>query len=126
MSEAKRVRDRDSTYWITTRDSGVFTAGSHDELAQDDLRQLWRNHLLGLSMVRQKDIEKFVSVTLYPKGNKHFDYALKSYQKHLKIAAQASVRGCTFEHFIQFLSGDSEIEAWKVYLMERYLFDLPS
>lgn len=125
QSEAGRVRDRESTYWVTTRESGLFVGGGCDQLAQDDLRQIWRNHLLGLAMVRQRDIARFVSVTLYPAGNKHFTHALTKYQSHLEAAAQRSVRGCTFEQYIDCLRGDREIEAWKQYLMARYLIEVP-
>jgi len=124
-SEAKRVHDRGSTYWVTTHESGLFVEGGCEQLAEDNLRQIWRNHLLGLAMMRRKDIAKFVSVTLYPAGNKHFTNALMKYQKCLETTAQISVRGCTFEQYIDCLRGNSEIDAWKQYLMMRYLFELP-
>lgn len=120
--EAERVRDRTSTYWVTTRESRLFVKGGCDELAKDDLRQIWRNHLLGLAMVRHRDITKFISVTLYPAGNKHFSSALMKYQNQLKAAAKGCVHGCTFEQYIECLRGDSEIETWKKYLVTRYLF----
>lgn len=125
-SEAKRVHDQESTYWVTTRESGLFIGGGCAQLSADNLRQIWRNHLLGLAMVKCKDIAKFVSVTLYPAGNKHFTHALIKYQSHLEATAQRNIRGCTFEQFIDCLHGDSEIEAWKQYLMERYLFEVPA
>ena len=37
-SEAKRVRDGESTYWVTTRESGLFVRGGWGKLADDDLR----------------------------------------------------------------------------------------
>jgi hypothetical protein len=125
-SEAGRVSDRESTYWVTTRESGLFVRGGCGQLAEDDLRQIWRNHLLGLTMVRHKDIEKFVSVTLYPAGNKHFTRALHKYQNHLEATAQKCVRSCTFEKYIDCLRGDHEVEAWKQYLIARYLFQVPT
>lgn len=125
-SEAERLRDSGSTYWVTTRESGLFVGGGCSQLAEDDLRQIWRNHLLGLAMVKHKDIESFVSVTLYPSGNKHFAHALAKYQSHLKETAIGSVRGCTFEQYIDCLRGDSEIEAWKRYLLSRYLIERPA
>lgn len=120
-SEAMRVADSDSTYWVVTRESGAFAGDAANELATDELRQIWRNHLLGLAMVRRRDIETFVSVTLYPSGNQHFTHALSRYRRHLAPWAQDSVRGCTFEHLISCLGGDAEVEAWKRYLEQRYL-----
>ena len=121
-SEAGRVKDRTSAYWVTTRESGLFSRDRQEELAEDDLRQIWRNHLLGLAMVRRRDIDRFVSATLYPAGNHHIADALKKYRTHLKPSAQDSICGCTFEQYISSLRGDDEIEAWKNYLEARYLF----
>ena len=42
-SEALRVQDPRSTYWVNTRESGVFTKSMSELLATDDLRQVWRN-----------------------------------------------------------------------------------
>ena len=125
-SEAMRVHDSDSTYWLITRGSGVFSSNSHDKLASDNLRQIWRNHLLGLSMVKNNDIDKFISATLYPAGNDHFQHALSDYRNHLQPSAQKDVLSCTFEQYINCISGDSEIEAWKEYLRTRYLFEMPA
>jgi hypothetical protein len=124
-SEAGRVFDTESSYWVTTRETGLFDGGGCVQLAQDDLRQIWRNHLLGLTMVRNKDIARFKSVILYPAGNKHFTHSLIKYQNLLEAHARNEVYGCTFEHFISCLRGDSEIEAWKKYLIKRYLFEVP-
>lgn len=121
-SEARRVCDRKSTYWLTTQESGQFVDGGCRQLAEDNLRQIWRNHLLGLSMVQHNDIEKFVSITLYPKGNIHFHNALEEYRRYLVTDVQQTVHGCTFEKYIDCLSGDKEIEKWKHYLKVRYLF----
>jgi hypothetical protein len=120
-SEAKRVADQQSTYWIATRECGLFVESGCEEVTEDRLRQIWRNHLLGLSMVKRQDIERFVSVTLYPGGNKHFASALDSYQQRLLATGRGTVRGCTYERYINALRGSSEIEAWKAFLIKRYL-----
>ncbi len=125
-SEAERVRDPDSTYWAMTREFGLFLGDGSNDLAHDDLRQIWRNHLLGLAMVRRNDITRFVSVTLYPSGNKHFSNALLRYKNHLKPSAQSSIIGCTFERYIGCIQGDQEIQDWKFFLIERYLIHEPA
>ncbi len=124
-SEAERVRDPQSKYWVVTRESGVFLEDGAGELAKDDLRQIWRNHLLGLAMLRHGDIQRFQSVTLYPEGNGHFTHALSEYRNHLAALARDSVQGCTFEKYIDCLGGGSDIEAWKKYLADRYLVKMP-
>lgn len=125
-SEAGRVQDSESTYWVTTRESGCFVENGCSRLANDDIRQIWRNHLLGLAMVKCKDITKFVSVTLYPSGNEHFTHAIAQYQSYLKDSAHSSVRGCTFEKYIDCLRGDEAIDEWKQYLTARYLIEKPA
>jgi len=125
-SEAKRVHDPRSTYWTVTHETGIFTESELGDLAEDDLRQIWRNHLLGLAMVGRGDIVRFVSVTLYPSGNTHFAHALEKYQGYLKDTARNCVCGCTFERFIECIHGDDEIERWKQFLMERYLIEQPA
>ena len=72
-------------------------------------------------MVRRHDIARFVSVTLYPARNKHFSSALGRYQERLVETARGSVGGCTYERYISALRGDSDIEAWKQFLVRRYL-----
>jgi len=47
-TEAERVQDLGSTYWVITRESGIFLKDGLSDLVEDDLRQIWRNHLLGL------------------------------------------------------------------------------
>jgi len=123
--EAERVNDPESTYWTVTRESGAFVGGRRSRLAEDDLRQIWRNHLLGLAMVRRGDIDEFVSITLYPAGNEHFTVALDAYQGLLRDETRDSVRGCTFEDYIGCLQGDDKVEAWRQYLADRYLFREP-
>jgi hypothetical protein len=120
-SEAMRVRDPQSRYWLTTRQSRCFRGGGSEALATDELRQIWRNHLLGLAMVQRHDIDRFISVTLYPSGNRHFTKALTAYRHGLEPHAQDDVLGWTFEQYISALRGNSEIEDWKRYLAERYL-----
>ncbi len=125
-SEAERVHDPSSTYWTVTHEAGLFAESELGDLAEDDLRQIWRNHLLGLAMVGRGDIARFVSVTLYPSGNIHFTHALEKYQGYLKDGARSSVCGCTFERFIECIRGDHEIEKWKQFLTERYLIEQPA
>jgi hypothetical protein len=75
-------------------------------------------------MVRNKNIDQFISITLYPSGNTHFTRALANYKGHLNAIGQGSVCGCTFEQFIDCLQGNAEILNWKQYLTDRYLVAL--
>jgi hypothetical protein len=120
-TEAERVRRKDSSYWRTTRESECFLDGGSDVLGSDKLRQIWRNHLLGLGMRLKKDVDQFYSVTLHPAGNDYIAHALSAYTKLLEPHARPYVGGVTFENYIAALRGDPEIESWKQYLQCRYL-----
>lgn len=120
-TEALRVNDPTSTYWTLTRNSGVFTDDRCPDLATDDLRQIWRNHLLGRAMQLAGDIDHFASITLYPPGNRHMGEAISRYRRLLTEEGRSSLLACTFEDYIAALSGNAEIQAWQAFLRQRYL-----
>ncbi len=121
-AEKVNVVNPQSLYWKTTKSSEAFIEGDLKELGEDDLRQVWRNHILGLSMVQQGDLDEFYSVTLYPVGNEHFKHVIPQYKKYLKEESKATVLGITFEDFIEAIqSDDSDILDWKEYLGQRYI-----
>ena len=120
-SEATRVGDLASTYWTTTRESGAFINSECRLLTTDDLRQIWRNHLLGLKMKDVGDLDRFISVTVFPSGNEHMSHALSRYRELLTDEGKLDLQSCTFERYIDFLEGGPEIEQWKAFLQDRYL-----
>lgn len=120
-SEAKKEQDPNSTYWKTTASSNHFIHNDDIELGEDELRQIWRNHLLGLSMVKQGHLDEFYSLTVYPSGIHHFVEAIPNYQTKLKDEFQHTVKGITFETFIESIKGEGEILEWKRYLRDRYI-----
>ena len=73
-SEYRHTREKLSEeYLCVTLQSGCYhtlSAATDEEafpkvLIEDDYRQLWRNHMLGMSMVQHSDIRHFLSVHLY-------------------------------------------------------------
>lgn len=50
---------------------------------KDDFRQIWRNHLLGLAMLKNNQIDVFTHIHLYPKENGHFEEILPIYENKL-------------------------------------------
>ncbi len=91
-----------------------------------EYRQIWRNHLLGLSMCQlspdnENKLDDFYSIILYPSGNQHFNKVIREYQNFLKEHSQQKVFGCTYEKFIQAIEGNEEILRWKQYLTDRYI-----
>lgn len=100
-------------------------------LVSNELRQIWRNHLLGASMVQHKDINHFLSLHLYPEGNTHFHGdekhmgAVKYYRHWLAPEGKKSWTAITFEELFKLMEKDftdQESRNWVNYLKERYLF----
>ncbi len=125
-TEALRVGDIESTYWVVTRASTVFLEERQNELATDELRQIWRNHLLGLAMLLRGELDRFISVTIYPAGNRHFAEALPRYRARLDPTATTDVVGTTFEDYVSWLPETDEVCTWKSYLSDRYLVTIPA
>ncbi len=125
-TEKKNVADKDSPYWQVTRKSSAFLDTDNPRLHGDDLRQIWRNHLLGLSMCQlspdnENKLDDFYSIILYPSGNRHFAEVIPEYQSFLSELSRQKVFGCTYEQYIQSIEGNEEILRWKQYLSDRYL-----
>lgn len=120
-TENQRVKDMGSSYWSVTERSGRFRDSRSEALVDDDVRQMWRNHLLGLAMCQKGKIEDFVSIVLYPAGNVHMASAIDKFQQQLKDEHAGGFLGCTFESFIDAIDGGDEILKWKSYLRDRYL-----
>ncbi len=118
-TEKQNVENKKSPYWQVTRQSSAFLDDNNTELQKDAYRQIWRNHLIGLSMCQRKEIDDFYSIILYPSGNQHFNKAIPEYQSFL-IEPQ-KVFGCTYEKYIQAIEGNEEIMKWKRYLTDRYI-----
>ena len=51
--------------------------------------------------------------------------ALSRYQGLLTDEGKSDLQGCTFERYIDFLEGGTEIEEWKAFLQDRYLVKGP-
>jgi len=121
--ELATVKDSNSIYWNITRTSCHYIENTLDQLASDKMRQIWRNHMLGLAMINRKDIAKFHSITIYPSGNTHFVKAMNNYCGLLRDEYKHTAFGCTFEKFIDSITGDKEIMDWKKYLNKRYIIE---
>lgn len=120
-SEKKRVEDSNSIYWKTSIASKAFINPMNPIVKTNSLRQIWRNHLLGLSMVQARDIEIFYSATLFPNGNCHFHEALQKYRELLVPEHKKLFIGCTFEQYIDAIPEHGEYIVWKKYLFNRYI-----
>lgn len=107
-----------SHYYADILDVSLFLKAHH-------LRQIWRNHILGYSMINRGDIQRFHHIHLYPEGNKHFhDHALPEYRNLLTEAGEDSFVELTFEKLFAFLHKyftTSKHLEWQEYLHKRYI-----
>jgi len=118
-----------SKYKEITDKSGMFQLkpGDFDKLKKDRYRQVWRNHLLGESIIIEDsdDFKHFHSLTFYPSGNIHFTEVISEYkERFLKPEYQHRVQGITYEDFFQSCRKhcpNKQYGDWIEYLERRYL-----
>ncbi len=123
-TERRRMFDQlNSEYNRLTGNCGYYNLEKVKELRGNKLKQLWRNHLLGIKMVEIKELDKFHSVHIYPQGNTYQKEACDMYIDCLVDDKKQSFVPATFEKFISVaadvLSG-KEHKNWIDYLKKRY------
>ena len=132
-SEYAHVKDEQGNtrlfgpYLNATIDSKYFKDEvTHDILVANKFRQIWRNHILGASMVLRGDIEKFTSITVYPEANVHFhNDAMPDYYELLTETGKNTFIPLTYEELFSLMDKYLNIEngkEWNLYLRQRYLF----
>jgi len=133
--EYKHVKDStgktclSGAYLDVTRKCGYYKVGvSDDDLVSNKFRQIWRNHILGASMVLRGVIANFISITLYPQENIHFSLdAMTKYKAMLKPEHYNSFVPLSYENLFaemeNFLNLEHK-EEWMAYLRRRYLFNV--
>ncbi len=77
-------------------------------------------------MKAARNVDRFISLTIYPSGNRHFADALSQYRALLTDEGKPELLECTFEKYIDRLSGSPELENWKTFLRERYIVKEPA
>jgi hypothetical protein len=123
--EERDVNDPKSRYSLVTQDCGIYKPGAIAELRSDKYRQIWRNQLLGESMliVDHEKFKHFTSLLLFPKGNTHFVQASKDYVNFL-ATNQHRFLSLTYEDFIAICRAhcpNDDFFKWLEYLSERYI-----
>jgi hypothetical protein len=107
-----------SQWYNSTLDTRLFINANH-------LRQIWRNHILGYSMLCRGDIQRFHHVHLYPQGNKYFhEHAIPEYKTLLTKCGKASFIDLTYESLFAMLSKyfrSYKHQEWLKYLQKRYI-----
>lgn len=116
-----------TAYARATEQSKLYRADvSKDIIVSNRFRQIWRNHILGASMVLHGDIARFTSITLYPQENIHFSLdAMPAYKKLLTDKAAHTCVPLSYENLFDYIEQHLHVEQkdeWLAYLRRRYLF----
>lgn len=125
--EGKDIAGNNPKYQEMTAKSGYFRPDLDIKifLTAHHIRQIWRNHILGFSMLNKGDVEIMHHVHIYPQNNVHFhDYALPEYRLLLTEKGNESFKTITYEEYFAILDKFGENEAvgsWVKYLRQRYL-----
>jgi hypothetical protein len=126
--EEKDIQNKNSIYYQLIKNIGLYKSESIMELPKDRYRQVWRNQLLGESMIVKKDLKysEFTSIILYPAGNNHFTEVANEYKEFLSSTSNDRFFAITFESFFKLIEkniNSEELRDWVSYLKVRYLFE---
>lgn len=119
----RMFNQEDSIFHLLSRNSHFYQQDTVPELRVDQLKQLWKNHLLGLQLVNLEELDEFHSVLLYPEANLYQAEASIKYSKCLKENRRKFFNPITFEKFIlvaENVFGSLENQSWIPYFKERY------
>ncbi len=132
VERLKVMEDEQSMYAQVTKSCGWFIPEITNHplretpLCKNEYRQIWRNQLLGASMILKHLVEKFHSITLYPKGNPHFNEVLPKYEQFLTNLGRSTFCYITIEALIDLIEHHfpktTEFQNWITYLKTRYPF----
>lgn len=107
----------ESNYFISSLDIKSFIKANH-------LRQIWRNHILGYSMLKKGEIKRFHYIHLYPEGNRHFHKAVPEYKQLLTEQGRNSFIDLTYESLFKLIDShfkQGKQKEWLEYLRKRYI-----
>ena len=108
-------------YEEVSEESEVFDMSKLEELKKKPIQQIWRDHLLALSMSKiNKEYDFGDFVYLYPKGNTNCQNGVNKYQTVIKENTESHFIPLTLEKFIEELKKICD-ENWVSDFEDRYL-----
>jgi hypothetical protein len=124
--QEKDIQNKDSKYYQVHKQSGIYKPNTTDILITDKFRQVWRNQLLGESILitDHNKFKHFTSLIIFPKGNTHFIEVNEVYKELL--ANTEKYLPVTYEDFIAMCreyTTDDRFKNWLNYLDERYIVE---
>ena len=128
VKERKDIENTNGLYYQMTKDSHWYipTLNILSFIKANHLRQIWRNHILGYSMLCRGDIQHFHHIHLYPAENKHFhERAIPEYKTLLTESGKVSFIALTYESLFDMIGKifvSEKQQDWLKYLRKRYLW----
>ena len=122
---AEHLKDKPSTHKIRyeeiSNDSKFFDMSQLDNLKAKPIQQIWRDHLLTLSMfISNKDYYRGDFIYLYPSGNRECVKAITKYKETFLPDKESYFNPLTIEKFVEVLKKYS-FEKWILNFEDRYL-----
>lgn len=118
------LNDSSPYYKLWNSPFSVYKSDKYRTLGGKSYKQYFRNHLLGLSIIKNGLVNEFISLHLYPAGNTYQQTSAFEYHKTIKNESQHTYKPITFEQFLavgsEVFEGAKEKE-WLEYLQERYI-----
>ncbi len=123
--QERDIQNKSSKYYTISEQCKLYKSGTINKLISDKFRQVWRNQLLGESILIE-DADKFkhfTSLTIFPKGNLHFVETSKEYIEMLTNNNDSFVP-VIYEDFLKICAKhfpNDRYKKWLNYLQERYI-----
>jgi hypothetical protein len=124
--EDRLCKDPQSRYNTITKEAQLYKSEFLENLKTDKFRQVWRNHLLAESIMRngESNHRYYKSILLYPSGNQHISEVVREYKSFLLEPRAESFMGITFEDLFASIEKHAEspkAKDWVAYLKRRYI-----
>ncbi len=123
-TEKDRLSSEESKYYKYWKDCACYEEGSYLKLGSKNLKQFFRNHLLGMVMVENGLIDEFINVHLYPLGNFYQHKESSEFKNFLIECKKHTFIPVTFENFISTGKNtlkEEQFKNWLSYLEDRYI-----
>lgn len=123
--QEKDVNNKASRYYNISERCKLYKPTAIEVLPTDKFRQVWRNQLLGESILLAdgNKFRHFTSLTLFPYDNLHFQKTSKDYIE-LLVNNDKKFLPLTYEDFFQACikhCPDTNYKKWIDYLVSRYI-----
>jgi len=116
----KPSKDREE-YWLVAEESRIFKRESKEKLKEKPIQQIWRDHLLALSMfVKNKDYKIGDFIYLYPSENKNCKIAVEKYIETFETNSETHFKPLTLEKLVN-VTKKYCLESWINDFENRYL-----